>query len=402
MQEITRQDKINELSAWQNKDVIKVVCGVRRCGKSTLLAQYIAELQKNGVSKEQIISINLENMQYEKLHDYHLLHDFLSSKLCENKFTYIFVDEIQQCLNFEKVIDSIHLNKNVDIYITGSNAYMLSGELATLIAGRYVKIDMLPLSFKEYYSWFGKTEKSAKILFTEFLKFGSFPYISKVRKDSQEYKTYLEGIYSTILLKDVAQRENIRDISLLENIVKFLASSIGSPISAKKVADTLISAGRKISVNTVENYIRALVESYIFYKVDRFDIKGRQHLKTLGKYYIVDTGLRNYLVAGKSQDLGHILENAVYFELLRRYKIVNIGKIDENEIDFIVQDGQNIAYFQVCATLIDEATMKREITPLQKLNDNHPKFILSLDEAFVYDNIDGIICKNIVEWFLED
>ena len=402
MQEITRQDKINELSAWQNKDVIKVVCGVRRCGKSTLLAQYIAELQKNGVSKEQIISINLENMQYEKLHDYHLLHDFLSSKLCENKFTYIFVDEIQQCLNFEKVIDSIHLNKNVDIYITGSNAYMLSGELATLIAGRYVKIDMLPLSFKEYYSWFGKTEKSAKILFTEFLKFGSFPYISKVRKDSQEYKTYLEGIYSTILLKDVAQRENIRDISLLENIVKFLASSIGSPISAKKVADTLISAGRKISVNTVENYIRALVESYIFYKVDRFDIKGRQHLKTLGKYYIVDTGLRNYLVAGKSQDLGHILENAVYFELLRRYKIVNIGKIDENEIDFIVQDGQNIAYFQVCATLIDEATMKREITPLQKLNDNHPKFILSLDEAFVYDNIDGIICKNIVEWFLEN
>ena len=402
MQEITRQDKINELSAWQNKDVIKVVCGVRRCGKSTLLAQYIAELQKNGVSKEQIISINLENMLYEKLHDYHLLHDFLSSKLCENKFTYIFVDEIQQCLNFEKVIDSIHLNKNVDIYITGSNAYMLSGELATLIAGRYVKIDMLPLSFKEYYSWFGKTEKSAKILFTEFLKFGSFPYISKVRKDSQEYKTYLEGIYSTILLKDVAQRENIRDISLLENIVKFLASSIGSPISAKKVADTLISAGRKISVNTVENYIRALVESYIFYKVDRFDIKGRQHLKTLGKYYIVDTGLRNYLVAGKSQDLGHILENAVYFELLRRYKIVNIGKIDENEIDFIVQDGQNIAYFQVCATLIDEATMKREITPLQKLNDNHPKFILSLDEAFVYDNIDGIICKNIVEWFLED
>jgi len=402
MEEIIRQKKINELSAWQNKDVIKVVCGVRRCGKSTLLAQYITKMLESGVSKEQIVSINLENMQYEKLHDYHQLHDFLSSKLCENKFTYIFVDEIQQCKNFEKVIDSLHLNKNVDIYITGSNAYMLSGELATLIAGRYVKIDMLPLSFKEYYSWFCKTEKSAKTLFMEFLKFGSFPYISKVKKDSQEYKTYLEGIYSTILLKDVAQRENIRDISLLENIVKFLASSVGSPISAKKVADTLISAGRKISVNTVEIYIRALIESYIFYKVDRFDIKGRQHLKTLGKYYIVDTGLRNYLVAGKSQDLGHLLENAVYFELLRRYKVVNIGKIDENEIDFVVQDGQNIAYFQVCATLIDEATMKREITPLQKLNDNYPKFILSLDEVFVSDNIDGIICKNVVEWFLED
>jgi len=399
---IERKEYLQKLIAGREKQIIKVVTGVRRCGKSTLFALYIDYLKSTGVDEEQIISINLEDVDYEGMLNYNALYSYIKERLCKDKYTYVFIDEVQNCPHFEKAVDSLFIKENVDVYITGSNAYMLSGELATVLSGRYITIDMLPLSFKEYCVAQSDSKKSLKEKFNDYLRFGSFPYVALQSRDEGSVMPYIEGIYSTILVKDVAKREGITDIGLLESIVKFVASSIGSPISTKKICDTIQSSGRKISVNTVDNYLRALTDSYIFYKADRYDIKGRQHLKTLGKYYIVDTGIRNLLLSGSSSDIGHLIENIVFFELLRRGYRVNIGKLAEKEVDFVAGNMNGISYYQVSATVLDETTLERELEPLQKIQDNHPKFLLTLDEIGAGSNYDGIRQINLIDWLMDN
>jgi len=395
---VQRKEYINRLIDWREKQIIKVITGVRRCGKSTLFALYIDYLKATGVSDEQIIMVNLEDVENENLLNYKSLYEYIKAKLIKDKFTYIFIDEIQQCESFEKAVDSLFIKKNVDVYITGSNANMLSGDLATLLSGRYIEIAMLPLSFSEYLE-FG-TEKNIRISFNDYLKYGSFPYVAVLNKKDEIVNTYIDGIYNTILIKDVVTREGITDVSVLESIVKFLCSNIGSPVSTKKISDTINSSGRKISINTVENYVRALCQSYILYKVDRYDIKGKQHLKTLSKYYIVDIGLRNLLLSSSAVDLGHLLENVVYLELIRRGYKVNIGKLADKEVDFVANKTNGIEYYQVSASVYDENTLKRELDPLQKISDNYPKFLLTLDDIMPNTNYEGIRQINIIDWLL--
>lgn len=396
---IQRQEYLEKMIAYREKQFIKVITGVRRCGKSTLFLLYQDYLKQNGVKEEQIISINLEDLEYESLLNYKELYHYIKERLCSNRYTYIFIDEVQNCNKFEKAVDSLFLQENVDIYVTGSNAYMLSGELATLLSGRYVTINMLPLSFREYCTV--NSGESNRQLFQEYLKYGSFPYVAVMEKSEAVIKSYIEGIYNTILIKDVAKREEITDIALLENIVKTVASSIGSPVSIKKISDTINSSGRKISVNTVERYMRALTDSYIFYKADRYDIKGRQYLKTLSKYYIVDTGIRNLLLAESASDLGHLLENIVYLELLRRGYRVNVGKLAEKEVDFVADTHDGLIYYQVSASVLDENTLKRELEPLKKIPDHYPKLLLTLDEIGAGADYEGIRQKNVLEWLKE-
>lgn len=395
---VQRKEYLDTLKKWREKQIIKVVTGVRRCGKSTLFSLYINYLIDTGVSKNQIIYVNLEEIEHENLLDYKALYDYIKERLVKGKCTYIFIDEVQQCKFFEKAVDSLYIKENVDLYITGSNAVMLSGELATLLSGRYIEISMLPLSFTEYLDF--SKEKDIRTAFNDYLRYGSFPYVAGLEKKDTTIRTYLEGIYNTILIKDVATREGITDISVLESIIKFLSSNIGSPVSAKKVSDTINSSGRKISVNTVDSYIRALSQSYVFYKADRYDIKGKQYLKTLGKYYIVDTGLRNMLLTGSASDLGHLLENLVYLELMRRGYKIHIGKLIDKEIDFVVSGVKGVEYYQVSASVLDKNTMTRELSPLMKISDNHPKYLLTLDDIIPNANYNGILHTNLIEWLL--
>lgn len=395
---VQRKEYLDTLKKWREKQIIKVVTGVRRCGKSTLFSLYINYLIDTGVSKNQIIYVNLEEIEHENLLDYKALYDYIKERLVKGKCTYIFIDEVQQCKFFEKAVDSLYIKENVDLYITGSNAVMLSGELATLLSGRYIEISMLPLSFTEYLDF--SKEKDIRTAFNDYLRYGSFPYVAGLEKKDTTIRTYLEGIYNTILIKDVATREGITDISVLESIIKFLSSNIGSPVSAKKVSDTINSSGRKISVNTVDSYIRALNQSFVFYKADRYDIKGKQYLKTLGKYYIVDTGLRNMLLAGTASDLGHLLENVVYLELMRRGYKIHIGKLIDKEIDFVVSGVKGVEYYQVSASVLDKNTMTRELSPLMKISDNHPKYLLTLDDIIPNANYNGILHTNLIEWLL--
>ena len=406
---VQRKEYLELLKPWREKQLIKVISGVRRCGKSTLLAQYMDYLRSTGVEDEQIVSVNLEDVDFEYLQDYKALYNYFKSRLCKDKYTYVFIDEVQQCTGFEKAVDSLFIKKNVDVYITGSNAHMLSGELATLLSGRYIEISMLPLSFAEHMEMVAPKGFSFPISFTPSLKdefgnylhYGSFPYVSQLEKSDNIIRTYLDGVYNTILIKDIAKREGITDISVLESVIKFLCSNIGSPVSTKKISDTINSSGRKISVNTVETYVRALADSFIFYKADRYDIKGKQHLKTLGKYYLVDTGLRNMLLTGSSADLGHQLENIVYLELLRRGNKVSIGKLAEKEVDFVTSNADGVCYYQVAASVLDKNTLDRELAPLQKIPDHHPKFLLTLDDIIPNANHDGIRQINALDWLLD-
>ncbi|MCL2139592.1 MAG: ATP-binding protein [Treponema sp.] len=408
---VKRNEYLAYLAAWREKQVIKVVTGVRRCGKSTLLVQYIDWLKDSGVGEDQIISINLEDPEFETLLNHQALYSSINKRLCKNKYTYIFVDEVQQCAGFEKAIDGLFIKKNVDVYITGSNAYMLSGELATLLSGRYVEINMLPLSFDEYLVFSGANmqEKSPnlRLALNEYLRFGSFPYTAALGNNPGMIKTYIDGIYNTILLKDVAKRTDTTDVALLESIIKFLSHSVGSPISVKKISDTINSTGRKVSVNTIDAYLRNLTDSFIFYHAGRYDIKGKQHLKTLGKYYIVDTGIRNMLLETSSPDLGHQLENIVYLELRRRFRFVFIGKVANKEVDFVAvgakgpgKDSDGISYFQVAATVLDPNTLARELSSLTGIKDNHPKYLLTLDDIPSRANHNGIIQLYLIDWLV--
>ena len=396
---IARETYLTKLRNWRDKQVIKVITGIRRCGKSTMFTLFINELLKEGIASDQIIQINLEDIEYEDLLDYRSLYSYVKERLVPGKMTYIFLDEIQNCLDFQRAVDSLFIQPDTDIYITGSNAFMLSGELATMLSGRYITIDMQPLSFAEYYS--AKASIGKEQAFQNYMRLGAFPYVLSLGNNEAAVRTYLEGIYNTILLKDVASRENITDITILESIVRFLARNIGSPVSMKKIADTLMSSGRKLSVNTVEKYVRALTDSDIFYKVNRYDVKGRQYLKTQGKYYIADTGLRRLLTTESASDLGHLLENIVYLELKRRNMDVNIGKVSEFEVDFVTANSDEVRYYQVSASVLDETVKQRELRSLQKIKDNHPKVLLTLDIIGTNANYDGIRQYNLIDWLLD-
>lgn len=397
---IERKEYLNRLIAGREKKVIKVVTGVRRCGKSTLFQLYIDYLKSTGVTDDQIISVNLEDIDYENLLNYKALYEYVKERLQKDKYTYIFLDEVQNCMDFEKAVDSLYIKPNVDVYITGSNAYMLSGELATLLSGRYITIEMLPLSFREYCIAQAGNGKSLRENFNDYLRFGSFPYIAQLERSDAAVAPFIDGIYNTILVKDVVKREGITDVSLLESVVKFIADSIGSPISAKRISDTINSSGRRVSVNTVENYLKALTDSYVLYKAERYDIKGRQLLKTLGKYYIVDTGIRNMLLSSSESDIGHLIENIVFLELRRRGYKVNIGKMLESEIDFVASDMVGRSYYQVSASVLDSRTLERELSPLKKIPDNYPKLLLTLDEIGTGSNYEGIRHVNLLHWLL--
>lgn len=395
---IERKEYLNKLIAWKDKKIIKIVTGVRRCGKSMLLEIYQNYLKEHGIEAEQIIAINFEDLDYEELTDYKKLYNYLKTHLMENKMTYIFLDEIQNVENFPKVLDSLYIKDNVDIYVTGSNAYMLSSEIATVISGRYVQIEMLPLSFHEYMESTGNMNDRG-IKYAEYLQNSSFPYTLELKNQPNEIREYLEGIYNTIVVKDIVNRKKITDTSMLKSVLQFVFDNIGNPLSSKKIADTMTSAGRKIDTRTVERYLEAFCESYIIYKAKRYNIKGKQYLKTLEKYYIVDVGMRYMLLGSRQADAGHILENVVYLELLRRGYEVFVGKIDSFEVDFVAQDHRGIIYYQVALTTHDENTLKRELRPLQAIKDHYPKIILTMDEE-PEEQYDGIRRINARDWLL--
>ena len=400
MERIQRENYLSILKNFKDKQIIKVITGIRRCGKSTLLELFQDYLKENGVEEKQIVSINFENADYEELQDRKKLHEYLKSKLVKNKKTYIFLDEIQNVNEFEKTVDSLFINKDVDLYITGSNAYLLSSELATLLTGRYIEIKMLPLSFKEYMSAFeDKTDISKK--FRNYLEFSSFPQaIELYNVNPDNINLFLDGIYNTILFKDVMQRKGITDKSVLERVTKYLYDNIGNRSSMKSISDNIEGLERNNSYNTVSNYVEALADSFMIYKANRYDIKGKEILKTQEKYYAVDIGLRYHILGQNSgRDMGHILENIVYLELLRRGYTVYIGKLEDLEIDFVAKNSKETIYYQVSLTTREESTLDRELTPLQKINDNYQKIILTMDDDLDAD-FDGIRKINVIDWLL--
>lgn len=404
---VERKEYLNQLWDWKDEQIIKVVTGIRRCGKSVLLKQYQDKLMAAGIVPKQIISINFENLDYEELLDYKELYRYIRERLCSGKMTYIFLDEVQNVPDFQKVVDSLYVQDNVDVYITGSNAYLLSSELATLLSGRYVEISMLPFSFREYVTVTGMSKEEA---FAEFLKTGGIPYVAVMNRTEEKVNQYLEGIYNTVIVKDIEERQarkenevgkrKITDIALLKTIARYLASVIGSPVSVKSITDYLISSGRKVSPNTVSDYVEALMESFIFYPAERFDIVGKQLLKVNKKMYMVDLGLRNHILPRKRYDLGFSVENIVFFELLRRGYQVNIGKYGSTEVDFVAQKQGILTYYQVTADMTAEETFEREMRPLRGIQDNYEKIVLTLDR-FSLGNYDGIKVVNVMDWLLE-
>ena len=411
MERIKRDNYLSILKNFKDQQIIKVITGIRRCGKSTLLEMFQDYLKETGVSDKQIISINFEDADNEGLQDRKKLYEHLKSKLVKGKKTYIFLDEIQRVKEFEQTVDSLFINKDVDLYITGSNAWLLSSELATLLTGRYVEIKMLPLSFREYVSAFEeKTDISRK--FRDYLRYSSFPQAIELYKiNPDNINLFLDGIYNTILFKDVMQRKGITDRNTLERVTKYLYDNIGNRTSVKNISDNIDGLEKNNSYNTVSSYVDALVDSFIVYKANRYDIKGKELLKTQEKYYAIDIGLRYYMLGQSSgRDMGHILENVVYLELLRRGYEVYIGKLDDLEVDFVAKNSENTIYYQVALTT-REATagssmrtsviLERELVPLKKINDNYPKYILTLDDDLDAD-YDGIKKINVLDWLLED
>ncbi len=403
---VERKEYLERLFQWKDEQVIKVITGIRRCGKSTLLLQYQAWLKANGVSADQIVSVNFEELEYEELLDYRKLYEYLKNHLCVGKKTYIFLDEIQKVAAFEKVVDSLYVKPDIDIYITGSNAYMLSSDLATLLTGRYVEIKMLPLSFKEFLDI---TALDAEQGLAEYLRDGGLPYIAVMNRTSEKVETYLEGIYNTVIVKDIEDRQarkesepakrKITDITLLKTIAKYLASVAGNPVSIRSITNYLTSNGRKLSPNTVSDYVDALIESFIFYPAERFDIVGKHLLKANRKLYIVDLGLRNYILPRQNYDLEFSLENIVYFELLRRGYRVMIGKVGNTEVDFVAEGKGTYSYIQVTADMTAKETFERELKPLSNIRDNYEKIILTADR-FTPGNYNGIQVKYLPDWLL--
>lgn len=397
MKRIERASYLNKLIAFKDKNLIKVITGIRRCGKSTIMEIYRDWLKEQGVSTDQIVYLNFEDYDNFELRNPKNLYAYIKPLLIEDKMNYLFFDEIQHVQDFPDIINSLNLKPNVDIYITGSNAYMLSSEIATLLSGRYIEIAMQPLSFKEYVDGTGEYDNLQKA-YNDYITRSSFPYTLELNTNS-EVSDYLTGLYNTIVVKDIMSRKRLPDVMMLESVIRFTADNIGNILSTKRIADIMTADGRKIDQKTVERYLNSLCETFFVYEVKRYNIKGKQLLKTLGKYYLVDIGLRRMLLGSRSFDAGRILENVVYLELLHRQKKVYVGKNDNLKVDFVAIDENNIAYYQVAATVRDESTLKRELASLQQINDQYPKYILTLDDDPVAD-YDGIKRINALKWMM--
>lgn len=394
---IPRLEPLERLRNLKHKKLIKIVTGIRRCGKSTVLEMFRDEFLSEGVDKEQIIFINFEDYENKALRNPDSLYDYIKSRLT-NKMNYIFLDEIQRVENFPDVVDSLYIKDNVDLYLTGSNSSLLSSEIATLISGRYVEIKMLPFSFIEFVTATNQN-KNLSTAYRQYIETSSFPYVLELLDTPQEINSYLEGIYNTILVKDIIDRKKIADTLVLKSVTQFLFDNIGSELSSKKIADTLTSGGRKSDSKTIEKYVSSLEESFIVYRAGRYNIKGKEYLKSLEKYYVADIGLRNFMLGKKAMDVGHILENIVYLELIRRGYSVYVGKIDDMEIDFVAQNDKGNTYIQVSASVRDENTLQRELRPLKTVKDNYPKLLLTLDDDPDGD-YEGIIRKNALDWLM--
>lgn len=432
--ELKRRDLyLDKLKAFQDTEPVKVITGIRRCGKSSLLKLMVEHLKQSGITPEQIVEMNFES------HDFMTMtagdfYSYVKERVIPGKQMYLFFDELQRIDGWENTVNSFRVDFNCDIYITGSNAYLLSSEYSTYLSGRCVEIKMLPLSFSEflYFNGFEVRESESKLggtrlqvydkdgeryelreVFDSYMRFGGMPGISDVRLDWERAAALLDGIYSTVVVRDILEREKrrgqrrITDSVLLRKIILFLADNIGSTVSTTSIGNTLVSEGLledekrrcKPSINTVQAYIDALLEAYFFYEIKRFDIKGKGYLKTLGKYYIVDIGLRNYLLGFRNRDSGHALENVVYFELLRRGYDVAIGKIGDAEIDFIAAKSDEKLYVQVTESMLSEDVRRRELAPLQKIKDNYEKIVLSMEPG-LDSSYDGIKSINLLDWLI--
>lgn len=423
---------LNKLISFKDTEPVKVITGIRRCGKSSIMKLMIRHLLESGIDESQILYMNFESMEYSDM-TAKQLYQYVQKRRPQDKRYYLFFDEVQRIIDWQDAINSFRVDFLCDIYVTGSNAYLLSSELATYLSGRYVEIKMLPLSFSEFISFHGYavTERTgltgkpskqisdssgnvftAEEMFEAYLKFGGMPGIADIGLDWDNTLTILDGIYSTVVTRDILEREKrrgqrqITDAELLRRIVRFLADNIGNNVSMTTIANTLFNEGlvensrtAKPAVQTVQAYVGALMESFVFYETKRYDIKGRDYLRTLGKYYIVDIGLRNYLLGLRDSDTGHIIENVVYFELLRRGYDIAIGKIGDTEVDFIATTADEKTYYQVTLNMQDESTCERELRPLKQIRDNYEKIVLTLDRNLI-TSYDGIKVVNLIDWLM--
>ena len=397
---IQREQYLAFLRRHKDQDVIKVVSGVRRCGKSTLFELFKQELLASGIKANQIISINFEDLEYEPLQEYHALHEYIVERLIPEIPMYVFLDEVQHVPQFEKVVGSLFIKPNVDIYITGSNAYFMSSDIATLLTGRYVQVEMLPLSFKEFHSAYSQQNLSDMDIYNLYIEHSSFPRLVHV-EDDESIDEYLESILNTVILKDIVTRLKITDVPLLLDIIKYLLANIGSLINPTKIANTLTSYGRKTDNKTVEKYLQGLKDGLLIYEVNRFDVKGKALLQRNAKYYVVDSAFRKFLLSRTDSDRGHILENIVYLELIRRGYRVYVGHLQNGEIDFVAKKPYRLEYYQVSYTVMEDTTLRRELSPLEQLDDNYPKYLLTMDVLHKTDNHNGIEQKNVLDWLLE-
>jgi hypothetical protein len=393
---------LSKLIQFKDKPLIKVITGIRRCGKSTLLSLFEKHLIADGIDEAHVIRINLESFEFDEITTYKALHAYIKERMHDNTPRYyVLLDEVQLIPGWEKAVNALLVDANVDVYITGSNAHLLSSELSTLLSGRYVEIKMQPLSFKEYLD-FTETVRADQYqtMFDQYLKFGGLPTVVELLDHIETIAPFLEGVYNTVLMKDVVERNSVRDPALLESILKFLAANVGSIVSTKKISDYLSSSGRKTTSDTIDNYLKMLESAFIIYKANRYDLKGKMFLKTLEKYYMVDMGIRNRLAGLRNTDYGHVLENIVYLELIRRGYEVSIGKIGTLEVDFIAEKTNERIYYQVSATVLDETSKVRELRPLQAIADNYPKYMLTMDQT-IFNDYAGIKVQNIIDFLLE-
>lgn len=399
---IYRQEYMERLQAFKNNKIIKVVTGLRRSGKSTLLEMFRDELLQNGVAPEQIQYVNFELMKYDSVRSYKQLYDLVTDKILPDKKNYLFFDEIQQVSGWEKTVNSLSLEYDTDIYVTGSNAYLLSSELATLISGRYVEIKMLPLSFKEYYGYYANTGKDKVELFNDYLKYGALPQLLSLPHDERTIATFLSSIYDTVILKDVLGRNKLKDVDLLKRVFAFVCGNVGSITSTNSMSKYIANEAKlDISLRpaTIGNILEMLENAFIIYKAQRYDVKGKEVLKSLEKYYLADTGLKNTITGYNLENYGHTIENVVYLELVRRGYQVYVGKCDNKEIDFVAINEQETRYFQVSETLTDEKTRAREISAFLSTKDFYEKTIITTDKTYI-SNVNGIKIVNLIDFLL--
>lgn len=396
-----RDQYLNQLIALKDKSMIKIITGVRRCGKSTLLDLFEEHLHSAGVKPESIVRMNFESLEFDDIRDYKALNEYVTRKIITDSKTYILLDEVQTVDEWERAINSLRLNKHLDIYITGSNSKLLASELSSLLSGRYIELHMFPLSFKEFldfndYDIMGDLQG----YFNLYIAHGGLPGLTELRDQEPAISPFLNGIYNTIIMKDVIQRNEVRDPALLESVVRFMAGNVGNLVSSKRISDYLTSAGRKTSSETIDNYLRMLENAYVLYRCGRYDLKGKQRLKIQGKYYFVDTGIRGELVGQRGQDYGYVLENIVYFELRRRGFEVAVGSLPGQEVDFVATKPKKTVYYQVTATMLAEETRERELRPLRAISDNYEKVVLSMDRTPMTD-YDGIQGVNLLDFLIE-